>query len=144
MATALLKARQSQPYTSGLKVFCWVSLITLLIKVYLAYLVPITGDEAEYIYWGQHLSWGYYEHPPMIGWFLAFWNQFGLSNIWVRMLQIIASNFIALLMYFALKRIDEQKALWVSLIYLLSPVSLFDIAILTDTPLMIFSFLGVF
>ncbi|ALA24630.1 dolichyl-phosphate-mannose-protein mannosyltransferase [Piscirickettsia salmonis] len=148
MAAAQLKEQQ-QPFLlnsldNGWRVFCWTSLISFLVKVYLAHLVPITGDEAEYIYWGQHFSWGYYEHPPLIGWILAFWNQFGLSNIWVRMPQIIASNLIAVLMYVALKRIDEKKAVWVSLIYLLSPVSLFNIAILTDTPLMIFSFLGVF
>ena len=35
----------------------------------------INEDEAYYVMYGEHLAWGYYDHPPMVG-LMAF-----LSNI---------------------------------------------------------------
>ena len=33
--------------------------------------MPITGDEASFIWSGRFPDWGFYDHPPMIGWWLA-------------------------------------------------------------------------
>ena len=32
---------------------------------------PLTFDEAYYWMWGQHLSWSYFDHPPLDGWLQA-------------------------------------------------------------------------
>lgn len=123
----------------------WFSFFaSLLLKVYLAHLVPITGDEAEYIGWAQHLQSGYYDHPPMIAWILHPFILFSTSNICVRFLQIITAHFIAILIYFGFRSFDREKAYWIALLFLISPISLFNITILTDTPLVLFSFLGIY
>lgn len=31
-------------------------------------LLPITADEAYYFSWGKELAWGYFDHPPLVGW----------------------------------------------------------------------------
>lgn len=31
-------------------------------------LAPAYGDEAYFVSWGLNPSWGYYDHPPLIGW----------------------------------------------------------------------------
>ena len=31
----------------------------------------MTADEAYFIWWGWLPDWGFYDHPPMIGWWLA-------------------------------------------------------------------------
>ena len=30
--------------------------------------MPLAGDEAYFVAWGQQLSWIYYDHPPLTGW----------------------------------------------------------------------------
>jgi 4-amino-4-deoxy-L-arabinose transferase-like glycosyltransferase len=35
-----------------------------------AALIPLTEDEAYYRLWAQHLALGYYDHPPMIAWWI--------------------------------------------------------------------------
>ena len=41
-----------------------------VIRLAAAALVPLTEDEAYYRLWSQHLSLGYYDHPPMIAWWI--------------------------------------------------------------------------
>jgi len=49
-----------------------VILIGLLFaaKVAVAYWVPLVGDEAYYVLWSRALSPGYYDHPPMVAFFI--------------------------------------------------------------------------
>ena len=49
----------------------WILLPVVLIKVAIAYGLPMTGDEAYFVLWGKHLDFGYYDHPPMAGWMMA-------------------------------------------------------------------------
>ena len=130
-------------YLTSQQLFWLALLATLIIKLYIAHIVPITGDEAEYVYWSQHLSWGYYDHPPMIGWLLSPFSSISLENIWLRLPQILTSTIIGYAIYLILKKLDEQKAAFIAVLYLLSPVSLFNQGILTDTPLTLFSFLAI-
>ena len=123
--------------------FWLVLILTFIIKIYLVCLVPITGDEAQYVYWGQHLSWGYYDHPPMIGWWLAAVTKLGLSNFWLRFCQISITSLIGYLIYRLLRPFEKTKACLIAILYLLTPFNLFNIGILTDTPLLLFSFLTV-
>ena len=43
----------------------------LLFRTWLAAVTPITGDEAYFAFWGWQPDWGFYDHPPMVGWWLA-------------------------------------------------------------------------
>jgi hypothetical protein len=125
--------------------FYWILFFAVLIvKFYLATIFPITCDEAEYIYFAKHLSLGLYDHPPMIGWILVPLIKFGFANAWLRLPQSLSSSLIALAIYGGLKKFDAEKAIWISLLYLLSPVSILNQTILTDTPLIIFTFFAVF
>ena len=36
------------------------------------FLLPITADEAYYFSWAEELSWGYFDHPPLVAWLLHF------------------------------------------------------------------------
>ena len=48
-----------------------ILLVTLAVRVLLAAWLPMTGDEAYYVTWGRHPALGYYDQPPMTGWWLA-------------------------------------------------------------------------
>jgi 4-amino-4-deoxy-L-arabinose transferase-like glycosyltransferase len=45
-----------------------VFLYLLALKFWFGLAVTPMGDEAYYWMWGQHLSWSYFDHPPLDGW----------------------------------------------------------------------------
>ena len=51
----------------------------------LAYVIPMSGDEAYFIIWAKHLDFGYYDHPPMVGWFLHLMLYLGSSEVILRL-----------------------------------------------------------
>ncbi len=117
-------------------------LLTLLIKVILAVMIPITGDEAYHIMWGKHLAGGYYDHPPMIGWLMHLVLYLGRSELIVRLPAILFTILIGIGIYLLLKDYDKPKALLISILFLVSPLNIFFILITNDTPLIFFSFLS--
>lgn len=59
------------------------------LKLWFAVGVTPMGDEAYYWMWGQHLSWSYFDHPPLNGWLQgAIASIFGWSNLSVRLLTL--------------------------------------------------------
>lgn len=58
-----------------------------------AHLIPLTEDEAYYRLWAQHLHLGYYDHPPMIAWWIAAGTQLlGDHAIGIRLLPVLAAG----------------------------------------------------
>lgn len=116
-------------------------LVILLLKIALAFYIPILGDEAYFIKWGQHLDLGYYDHPPMIGWWLGFMLLFSDNMIWLRFPAILTPFIIGMIIYKTLtnNNVTSYKAALVTYVYLLLPASLFNVVMTTDTPLIFFS-----
>ena len=40
-------------------------------RLWFAAVLPLTGDEGYFVFWGEHPAGGYYDHPPMVGWWLT-------------------------------------------------------------------------
>ncbi len=51
----------------------------------------IQEDEAYYALYGEHLAWGYYDHPPMVGLMTYLSSIFFSGNLGVRFFTIIVS-----------------------------------------------------
>ena len=117
-------------------------LVTLLLKLVLAYIIPMSGDEAYFIIWAKNLDFGYYDHPPMVGWFLYLMRFLGDSEIILRLPAILLSTFIGFGIYQLLKSRDESKAALIAILYLVSPLNILNVLITTDTPLILFAFLS--
>ncbi|MHB8549846.1 MAG: glycosyltransferase family 39 protein, partial [Acidiferrobacterales bacterium] len=115
---------------------------TLVIKIILAAAVPITADEAYFIEWGQHLSYGYYDHPPMVGWILYVLLKFGNSTLLMRSPAVVMSTIIGIGIYLLLRGYDQARAYLVAVLYMISPIAVLGVLITTDGPLIIFSFLS--
>lgn len=114
-------------------------LLAFAIKLMLAWLLPMTGDEAYFVLWGRHLDYGYYDHPPMAGWMT--WLQLQLSDhrAWIRMPGILTELVIAVWLYRLLRPHDAGKARLLALLFLFSPLSLIFVFTLTDTGCMLFA-----
>lgn len=118
------------------KIF-WIS---LGVKFVLAALLPLTGDEAYYWVWSQHLQLSYYDHPPFVAWLYWLGNplQFLPGSVrWPGVLLGHAS------LWLWLKILEPhlnvaQRRIWL-LMALLSPlVGGSGIVVTPDLPLMFF------
>src|ERR1700709_1140832 len=59
----------------------------VVLRLWFDLAVAPMGDEAYYWMWGQHLSWSYFDHPPLDGWLQGLVAAiFGWSNFRVRLL----------------------------------------------------------
>jgi len=121
-----------------------VLIVSLLIRFAVAYWAPLTGDEAYFITWGKNLDYGYYDHPPMVGWFLSLMLLFSDATVWLRMPGILMFSFMGVVIYRVLKsaQVDESKAAFAAILFLLAPLNLLAVLITTDTPLILWSFIS--
>ncbi|HEU0283105.1 MAG TPA: glycosyltransferase family 39 protein, partial [Gallionella sp.] len=123
-------------------VFNYILLVTLLLKLALAALLPMSGDEAYFLVWARHLDFGYYDHPPMVGWFLHLLMYLGSAEVILRLPAILTSTLIGYGIYRLLRPLDEGRAALVAILYLISPLNLLNVLVTTDTPLILFAFLS--
>ncbi len=117
-------------------------LVTLAIKLALAFILPMSGDEAYFIVWAKHPDYGFYDHPPMVGWMLQLLLYFGNSELVLRLPAILLSTLIGIGIYRLLKPHDETKAVLAATLFLLAPLNILNVLITTDTPLILFTFLS--
>ncbi|MGD8785390.1 MAG: glycosyltransferase family 39 protein [Thioalkalispiraceae bacterium] len=116
--------------------------VSVFIKVAMALILPITGDEAYFIVWGNHLDYGYYDHPPMVGWWLAALLQVSDHPLWLRLPSILATTLIGWMIYRVVYPRGKTNAVIAAGLYWLAPVHLLAPLITTDTPLIFFAFLS--
>lgn len=118
--------------------------ITTIIKVWLAAAIPLTGDEAYFYQWGKHLDWGgYYDHPPMAGWWL--WALQGISShpFVLRLPAILLWIAVCFGMMDLLRRLQpeaDDKPWLMGSLFLALPFTWSLNLITTDTPLILFLF----
>ncbi|MBI5791834.1 MAG: glycosyltransferase family 39 protein [Rhodocyclales bacterium] len=128
------------------RLFAALLVLTLAFRFWLAAAFPITGDEAYFIWWGWLPDWGFYDHPPMIGWWLAALSGVSKAEWWLRLPVILQPALLALAVYWALPKlvdgVGEQRRLWAATLILLAPVNVWNVFITTDTPLIYFSVLS--
>lgn len=115
----------------------------VLVKILLLIQFPLTGDEAYFITWGQQLSLGYYDHPPVVGWVTYALSYIHDSYFVYRSFAFISAIVISVIIYKLILQIkDKQTALLVSLIYFTSPASLLTAILTNDVVLVLFGLLG--
>jgi len=128
------------------RLFATLLVLTLVFRCWLAAAFPITGDEAYFIWWGWMPDWGFYDHPPMIGWWLAALLRANDAEWWLRLPVILQPALLALAVYWALPRlvagIEDERRLWTAVLVLLAPANVWNVFITTDTPLIYFSVLS--
>jgi hypothetical protein len=122
--------------------FKFALLVTLAIKLLLAWVLPMSGDEAYFVVWAKHPDFGFYDHPPMVGWLLQLLLYFGSSEVVLRLPAILLSTVIGIGIYRLLKQHDEARAALVATLFLVAPLNLMNVLVTTDTPLILFVFLS--
>ncbi|EGK70030.1 Putative glycosyl transferase family 39 [Methyloversatilis universalis FAM5] len=120
--------------------FYFISLLlTLVFRGWLGAVLPFTGDEAYFYWWGKIPAGGFYDHPPMVGWWLAALISVSEAEWWLRLPSILQPALLSSLML-AVLRDDAPAVRWgTATLMLLAPAGLLDVLITTDIPLVYFS-----
>ncbi len=129
-------------FNSPVRTAMALAAVLLAFRFWLAAVFPITGDEAYFTIWGLQPAAGYYDHPPMVGWWLALLTRFSVDPWVLRLPAIVLPSLIALAIYLALRSTDREKAAYAALAFLLLPINVWNVFITTDTPLVLFCFLS--
>ncbi len=85
--------------------------ITLILRLIAGGLTHLTEDEAYYRLWSMTPALGYYDHPPMIAWWIWLGRQIlGDDPLGVRLGPILASAGISLLIFDAARLAEAGRA----------------------------------
>jgi hypothetical protein len=122
------------------KLFLLLLAATLAFRLWLAWTMPITGDEAYFYWWGKVPDWGFYDHPPMVGWWLALLLALADAEWWLRLPAVLLPGTISLGVAWLLGGWGIRHHWLAAGAFLLLPASVWNVFITTDTPLAYFSF----
>jgi len=122
------------------RIFFGLLAATLVFRFWLAAAMPMTGDEAYFFWWGKVPDWGFYDHPPMVGWWLAALLLFFDAEWWLRLPAVLLPAILALGAAWTLRSQSGSIAWGAATLVLLAPANVWNVFITTDTPLIYFSF----
>jgi 4-amino-4-deoxy-L-arabinose transferase-like glycosyltransferase len=70
------------------------------LRLVFAAAIPLTEDEAYYRLWAMHPQFGYYDHPPMVAWWLALGMRLaGDTPLGARLVPVLASAVAGIFIY---------------------------------------------
>lgn len=85
---------------------------TTVFRLFYIQWVDLAPDEAYYWTWSRHLQWGYYDHPPMVGFLIWLFTAIaGQGEFGVRLGWVIIGALLSLLSYRLGKQMfDSERA----------------------------------
>src|SRR5450759_1064355 len=108
-----------------------------------AFMTPLNNDEAYYWMYSKNLTWGFFDHPPMIALMIRTGYLFFHNELGVR-LMVVLSQIAALLIIWSL--IDKEHSrkkgnilLFVMLVSILPVFNIYGFIATPDAPLLLFS-----
>lgn len=120
-------------------------LLVLAVNLLQAYFTPISEDEAYYWLWSQHLDWGYFDHPPMVAWWISVGYNLFQNELGVRLMTVILNSFSFFFLWEILKphSTNQVKLFWTATLSVLV-IHVFGFIASPDAPLLFFTLLYLF
>ncbi len=106
----------------GLSAVPWLAVMaaTLAVHLAIASLLPLVQDEAYYALWATAPALGYYDHPPMIAWWIWLGEHLaGATPLGVRMLSVLAFAAVTPICWRIAARLTgrPQAGLWAAIFF---------------------------
>lgn len=124
------------------KLFCILLAIWVLADLLQAAFTPLHADEAYYALYGQHLDWGYFDHPPMVALLTAFSNLLFKRNFSIRFATVLLHGATVWIIWKTLSdRMLTTRDVWVFFAVAASLVmfSVYGCMTTPDVPLLFFT-----
>lgn len=115
----------------------------LVLRLAFAAAVPMTSDEAYFASWALHPDFGYFDHPPMVAWWLTPLVAASMDPWVLRLPAVLVPTVVSLTVTGLLRGHDPGRAYLTGLALTLVPVEALYIPVTTDTPLIFFTVLSV-
>ncbi|MBN1621569.1 MAG: glycosyltransferase family 39 protein [Endomicrobiales bacterium] len=118
----------------------FVGLMTLW-RIFLAATMQLHPDEAYYWLWARNPALSYFDHPPMVGYFIWITTLFSNSELWVRLSGILISVALSILIWHLSKQLFNSEAVSSLSVVLLNIIPLTmtgSIIITPDIPMFLF------
>ncbi|NCO01941.1 MAG: glycosyltransferase family 39 protein [Epsilonproteobacteria bacterium] len=132
----MLNTLYKTPQNSAYLLILFIAILSTLYNAYL----PLHGDEAYYWMWSHHLQSGYYDHPPMIAYFIFLTNFISESEWGIRLVNVFSMSISALYIFKLSHEMFGEKVALNALIIFSSVILVHAGYILTtpDSPLILF------
>jgi len=122
----------------------WFCLLALAVfRLWFAAVLPLTGDEGYFVFWGEHPAGGYYDHPPMVGWWLTGLLAVSRAEWVLRLPALMLPLILTWGSWWLVRPHGAERARLAALLVALQPVNVWNVLITTDTPVILFSMLSV-
>jgi 4-amino-4-deoxy-L-arabinose transferase-like glycosyltransferase len=118
--------------------------LILAFQIFRFLLLPFMGlmpQDAYYYFYGQHLSWSYFDHPGMIGYLLRFFTEiFGKSVFTLKLANFIITTFTILSFYNLAALFLSKQKLERAIVLLVSTlfITILSFNSTPDVPLLLF------
>lgn len=113
--------------------------ISFIINLFQAFYTPVSEDEAYYWVWSQHLDWGYFDHPPMIAWWIALGSKVFQSELGLRLMTVLLNSFGLFLLSKVLNpQTSRQLRIFGILVFSTLVIQFFGFISTPDAPLLFF------
>jgi hypothetical protein len=123
----------------------WLYLLlaaTTVFRLFYIQWVDLAPDEAYYWTWSRHLQWGYYDHPPMVGFLIKIFTAVaGQGEFGVRVGWVLMTAFLSGLLFFLGRMMfrSERAGFYAALLMNFSLLASVGAVIVTpDGPQMLF------
>ena len=122
------------------RIFYFLAGILFLLNLIQAYFTELIYDESYYWYYAQELSWGYFDHPPMVALMISISDLFFNQELGVRLVSCILSLGNVFLVW---NCVDEPKKTeylphFFLLYFSITLLNAYGFFTLPDTPLLFF------
>ncbi len=120
-------------------------LVFIAVNFLQAIFTPISEDEAYYWLWSENLDWGYFDHPPMVAWWISVGYKFFQNELGVRLMTILFSGFGIFLLWKILQpKTDKQFKLFAIIFSSVLVFQVFGFLTTPDAPLLFFTIFYLF
>ena len=122
----------------------WLAILgaATIVRACVAASHPLFETEAYYWTWSRHLALGYYDHPPMVAYFIRFTDFFGPPHSLSARLHAVLAHFLAsVLLYYLGRNLLGSTSLGVRTALIFNVIPIFSLSAIQnqpDVPLIVF------
>jgi len=120
--------------------FIFFVILFFLINFFQSKYTRLFEDEAYYWVWAQNLSFGYFDHPPMVALWIKISSYFFDNELGVRFFSIISFTFLLIITWKLIDFKNKQNYVWLFFLLIISVafINVFGFITTPDTPLILF------
>mgnify|MGYP000187187505 CR=1 FL=1 len=124
------------------KIVIVIILVFLFWRIVLSLKLQLHPDEAYYWLWSKNLDFSYFDHPPMVAYFIKLTTIFNNSEFFVRLSTIFCYLIFNFILYKLAKEMFDEYVGYLSLaIFNTFPTNALGFIITPDIPLILFTVL---